>query len=294
MQSCKAGVAKMIDKTAVPEATARSRAGVDSGFKSRITRPAVDRNSRIARNVREWMTLPDGNGFEDVSSTMTAADVESRPSAWDERLATFAQVAEQSRAQLLWLARRMTRDRDEAEDIVQEALLRACKSLPRFRGESQMSTWLSVIVKNAGREWLRGRKGRVYLSLEYVCIPGDDPIAREFPDKGIDPEQRCMNKEMNDILLSEIEILNSVCKNTIKMCAIEEGSHREAANALGVSVAVVKSRMFRGKKILKRVVRMRTASETISFDKLSDCSGVPPAPPQVVCRLLPSPGAHRE
>jgi len=65
---------------------------------------------------------------------------------------------------------------------------------------------------------------------------------------------------MNDILHSEIERLNSICKSTIQMCAIEESSHREAANALGVSVAAVKSRVFHGKRLLKRAVCLRTGA----------------------------------
>ena len=103
-------------------------------------------------------------------------------SGGDDKVAAFVEVAEHSREQLLWLAQRMTRDRSEAEDIVQEALLKAFRYLPRFRGESQMRTWLGVIVKNTGLEWLRERKGRVYLSLEYACDPDDNPIFRDFPD----------------------------------------------------------------------------------------------------------------
>jgi RNA polymerase sigma-70 factor (ECF subfamily) len=258
MLSFNAGIAEMTDTAAVPAAAEHREATADSACNFQTSRPAVDRTSRITRNNREWITLPAGNGFEDISSTMPATDVESGPSAWDLRLATFVQLAEQNRAQLLWLAQRMTRDRDEAEDIVQEALLRAFRNLQRFRGESQMGTWLSVIVKNAGREWLRNRKGRVCLSLEYVRNPDDDPIARDIPDPGRNPEQCCVRKEMDDILLSEIDGLNSVCKNTIKLCAIGESSHREAAHALGVSVGAIKSRIFHGKRMLKRAVNMRT------------------------------------
>jgi DNA-directed RNA polymerase specialized sigma24 family protein len=65
---------------------------------------------------------------------------------------------------------------------------------------------------------------------------------------------------MHDILHSEIECLNSVCKSTIQMCAMEENSHREGANALGVSVAAVKSLVFHGKRLLNRAVYLRTGA----------------------------------
>jgi RNA polymerase sigma-70 factor (ECF subfamily) len=190
------------------------------------------------------ITLFAENEFEDASSTMTAKDVESVASSWKGKLVTFTQVTEQRRAQLLWLAQRITRNHDEAEDVVQEAIFRAFKRLPQFGGESQISTWLGVIVKNTGREWLRDRRGSVCLSLEYARNSDDQPILLDFPDPGRNPEQCCVRKEMDDILLSEIDGLNSVFKSTIKMCAIEEGSYREAAHALGVSIAAIKSQVF--------------------------------------------------
>lgn len=183
----------------------------------------------------------------------------------DDKVADFVQIAEHSRPQLLWLAQRITQDWTEAEDIVQEALLRAFKYLPRFRGESQMSTWLGVIVKNTGREWLRQRKGLVYISLEYTRDSDDDPILRDFPDPGRDPEQRCAQKELSDILHTEIDGLHGACKSTMKMCGLDESSQLEAANALGVSITSVKSRMFRGKRMLKRAFCRRTGGEMNSF-----------------------------
>jgi len=116
------------------------------------------------------------------------------------------------------------------------------------------------VVKNTGREWLRDRRGPVCLSLEYARNSDDQPILLDFPDPGRNPEQCCVRKEMDDILLSEIAGPNSVCKSTIMMCAIDESSYREAADALGVSVAAIKSRVFRAKQMLKRAVCVRTGA----------------------------------
>jgi RNA polymerase sigma-70 factor (ECF subfamily) len=191
---------------------------------------------------------------------MAPPDIDSEVSTWEGKLVKFTQVAEQRRAQLLWLAQCITHNPDEAEDVVQESLFRALRNLPRFRGESQIGTWLCVIVKNTGREWLRKRRGRVYFSLEYGPNPDQEPIAWEFPDPERDPEQRFVRTEMNEILHSEIERLNSLCKSTIQMCSIGESSHREAADALGVSVGAVKSRVYQGKRLLKRAVCLRTGA----------------------------------
>src|ERR1035438_7516256 len=151
MLICNAGIAEMTDKAAVPAAAEHREVAADSAYNSEIRRPAVDRTSRITRNDRKWITLSAENEFEDASSTMTAKDVESVASSWKGKLVTFTQVTEQRRAQLLWLAQRITRNHDEAEDVVQEAIFRAFKRLPQFGGESQISTWLGVIVKNTGQ-----------------------------------------------------------------------------------------------------------------------------------------------
>lgn len=255
-----AGVSDTEDTSALSLAAEQGEPEVAFACNSGINGPTVDKYSGIAEQDPAWIVLPAERGIGNISNTIAAPDVESGASTWDGKLVTFIQVAEQRRAQLLWLAQRITHDRDDAEDVVQEALFRAFKNLPQFRGESQIGTWLAVIVKNTGREWLRNQKGREFLSLEHPRSSDEDPIAREFPDPGRDPEQRFVRKEMNDILLSEIDRLNSVCKSTIQMCAIEESSHREAANALGVSVAAVKSRVFHGKRMLKRAVRSRTGA----------------------------------
>jgi RNA polymerase sigma-70 factor (ECF subfamily) len=196
---------------------------------------------------------------------MTASGTESGSAIREGKLETFMQVAEQRRAQLLWYAQRITNNREEAEDIVQEALLKGFRNLPQFRGESQMSTWLTVIVRNTAVAWLRKQKGQVYLPLEYVRNRDDEPLVLDLPDPGRNPEQCFERREMDSILLTEIDELNSVCKRAIQMCALEELSLLEVANALGVNVITIKSRIFHGKQMLKRAICLRTG-ERISME----------------------------
>ncbi len=193
----------------------------------------------------------------DMSSTMIVSGVESGSAVWEDKLKTFIQVSEQCRVQLLWQAQRITNNHDEAEDIVQESLLKALRSLVQFRGESQMCTWLCAIVRNTALEWLRMQRGRVCLPLDFVGCRDDQPVVLEIPDPGRNPEQCCEHREMENILFSEVDELNSVCKRAIQMCVLEGLSHLEAANALGVNVFTIKSRICRGKRMLKRAVCLR-------------------------------------
>ncbi len=177
--------------------------------------------------------------------------------AWDGKFVTFTEIAERRRAQLLWLAQRMTNNREEAEDILQEALLKAFKSLGQFRGESQMGTWIAVIVRNTGREWLRRQKRWTCLPLEEIHDRDEDPMELDLPDPTSDPEQCCERKELERIMFAEMNGLDSVCTTALRMCVLEELSHLEAARAMGVNVFTVKSRIFHGKRLLKRAVSRR-------------------------------------
>jgi RNA polymerase sigma-70 factor, ECF subfamily len=172
----------------------------------------------------------------------------------DEKLVRFTQTAEKHRAQLLWLAQRITPQREEAEDIVQEALLKAFRNLAQFRGDAQMSTWLRAIVQNTARDWLRNQKGRVHLPLEQTRPNEGSTILFDFPHPAESPEEGCERRELEQILRREIKKLNSVSRRALQLCILEEFSHRAAARALNISVITVKSRVYSGKQRLKRAV----------------------------------------
>lgn len=198
------------------------------------------------------------HGVALACNSETGKPVESGATTLEDTLKAFMQVVEQRRAQLLWQAQHFTNSREEAEDIVQEAVFRAFKNLPHFRDEAKMGTWLHVIVKNIGREWLRKKKGRTNLPLEYARSKDDEHIVFDLPDPGQNPEQCCERREIEGILLSAIDELNSVCKRTIKMCVLEELPHFEAANVLGKNAFTMKSQNFHGKRMLKRAISLRT------------------------------------
>jgi len=180
MLPCRAGLSDRED-TSVPFLATQPVELEDSfACNSGIDGPTADEYCGIAEQAPAWITLPAKRGIESFSKAMAPPKIESGVSTLEGKLVKFTQVAEQRRAQLLWLAQRITHDRDEAEDVVQEALLRAFKNLPQFRGESQIGTWLCVIVKNMGREWLRNQKGRQFLSMEHARNPDEKPVARSF------------------------------------------------------------------------------------------------------------------
>jgi RNA polymerase sigma-70 factor, ECF subfamily len=192
-----------------------------------------------------------------MASAMVSANLELDGTRWDSKVADFVEAAEQRRPHLVRLARRVTPCIEEAEDIVQEALLRAYRNLPRFRGEARMTTWLQAIVQNAAREWLRQKKNIVLLPIERQGDADNAPF--EFPDPGRTPEECCQRAEMRGILRKEMEKLSAGCRRAVQLCIFEEASQRDAAQEMEVSVVAVKARIFTAKRLLRESMRQQEA-----------------------------------
>ena len=175
----------------------------------------------------------------------------------ESTLHSFIQVAEQERGYLTCVAGRMTASKEEAEDIVQQALLKAFVNLSRFRGDSKMRTWLHAIVLNTGREHLRKEKRQIPLQQASKFEDGDQDILNGLPHPQMSPEQLCQRNEMAAILHSEIGLLTPACKDALELCVIHDLSHEATAKALRTKAATVKSRVHRAKAILRRAMRSR-------------------------------------
>lgn len=170
----------------------------------------------------------------------------------------LALMSEERRAQLLWDVQRVTKSSEEAEDIVQEALLRAWRNLQQFRGDAQISTWLRAIVRNTAREWLRNRGSRVNVPIGVLRSEEDEFPVLELTDTRPDPEETCARQEMERLLHAEIKALTLVSRRAIELCALEERTLLEAARTLNVNVVTIKSRLFRGRQVLHRSLCERT------------------------------------
>ena len=173
------------------------------------------------------------------------------------RIREFLETAERRRPQLLRMARRLTNSNEDAEDIVQEAFMKAYKALAKFRGESQMSSWLGAIVQNTAHEHLRSRRNRVFVSIEYLSKQDNEVVEIDLPDPGKNPEETWQSREMEDILREEVSKLGLVCRRAIEICVLDEIPSSRQPSSLSLSVATMKSRVFRGKRLLGRAVSRR-------------------------------------
>jgi RNA polymerase sigma-70 factor, ECF subfamily len=151
------------------------------------------------------------------------------------------------------VAQRITNNREDAEDVVQESFHNAFRHLNDFREKSRFSTWLTRIAMNEAFMLLRRRRGL----LEVLTDSPDDgvtPVSEAFIDRGPSPEESCGRRERAELLTEAINRLGPKIRRTIQLRHIEERSLNETARILGTSINAVKARLFHGRRKLRGAV----------------------------------------
>jgi RNA polymerase sigma-70 factor (ECF subfamily) len=143
----------------------------------------------------------------------------------------------------------------DAEDAVQDALLSAYKHLGQFRGQAQLSTWLTTIVTNAALMKLRRRDS--YLSLDEE--QGEDGLtfSERLPDSKPSPEELCSAAEARDQLVEGVRQLSPKLRRTLQLRDIDGLTTKEAALVLGVPHGTVKARLARARAKLARSAHLK-------------------------------------
>jgi len=149
------------------------------------------------------------------------------------------------------LAQNITQNREDAEDTMQEAFLKAFEHLGEFQGNSRFYTWLVRIAVNQALMKLRKRRPN-QISLDEEVDTGEETMPREVEDWGPSPEERYKQSELGEILTSVIGELDPSFRIVFQLRDIEELSTEETADALGLSVPAVKSRLLRARLKLRQ------------------------------------------
>jgi RNA polymerase sigma-70 factor, ECF subfamily len=165
--------------------------------------------------------------------------------------AAFEALCKQSANTVFHVARRMMRNTEDAEDVVQESFQQAFIHLKSFNGDSRFSTWLSRIAINAALMKLR-KKHRLWdVSLD-ESAETEEPSARiEVEDRGPSPEQLYAQQEQQRILCEAMNQLTPGMRKAIELRELDERSTEETARIMGISVSAVKARVFHGRKKLR-------------------------------------------
>ena len=163
----------------------------------------------------------------------------------------FTQLVERYERKVYRLAKNITQNDEDAEDVLQEAFLKAYSNLENFQEQSKFYTWIVRIAVNEALMKLRKRKSDRTVSLDEPQDTGEDMVQREIAVWEDDPEQRYGQEELREILGRAIDTLKPSFRTVFVLRDIEELSTEETAEALGISIPAVKSRLLRARLQLR-------------------------------------------
>ena len=150
---------------------------------------------------------------------------------------------------LFYTVRRITRNHEDAEDAVQDALLSAFLHLQCFDGRSTFSTWLTRIGINSALMILRKRRNSREVSAHRA---GVDEMLWEVPDSAPNPEIRCAERERERFLRDAITGLSPRLRRTLEFHTLQDHSLRETAAQIGISATAVKGRLYHARAALRK------------------------------------------
>lgn len=165
---------------------------------------------------------------------------------------------------VLAVAQRITKNREDAEDVMQESFQKAFLRLHEFEGRSRFSTWLTRIAINESFMSIRRRR----MGLEKKTIRpenGWNAIAETVADRAPDPEVQCWRHERAEMLRKAIARLNNTARTTILLRAFEEHTIHETARIMRTNITTVKARTFRGQRKLRSLLKPALLAELQPF-----------------------------
>jgi RNA polymerase sigma-70 factor (ECF subfamily) len=180
---------------------------------------------------------------EESDSTLVAATKNGENQA-------FEFLVKRHEARTFSVAFRITRNREDAQDVVQQSFHKAFMHLDRFQGKSSFSTWLTRIVINEGLMCLRKARARREVYLDDVKSESEDLFATEIPDRGENPAEIYEQVENERILCEAMNQLSLEFRTVVRL-QLEERTVRETAEILGLGIGTLKARLFRARQKLR-------------------------------------------
>ena len=161
----------------------------------------------------------------------------------------FEQLMAAHENRMYAVALRMCGNREDAQDCLQEAMIRVFRAISGFKGQSSFSTWVYRITMNSCLDELRRRKSRAAVSLDSMLESGFAPS-----DESDTPEESSLRSEQKRALEKAIAQLPEDMRAAIVLRDIQGCSYDEIARALDANVGTIKSRISRGREKLRAVL----------------------------------------
>ncbi len=163
----------------------------------------------------------------------------------------FAELVTHYEGRIFRMAKHITQNDEDAEDVLQDSFMKAYSGLESFQGNSKFYTWLVRIAVNEALMKLRKRKSDRTVSLDEQLDTGEDIVVREVAVWDGTPEDRYSQDEIRGILDGAIASLEPIYRVVFQLRDVDELSTEETADALGISIPAVKSRLLRARLQLR-------------------------------------------
>lgn len=203
------------------------------------------------------------NGLTDISPFLEyreASDEKLLAAARSSDERAFAELSGRYRKSIQIAASRIVRHREDAEDVVQETLLKAYIHLNHFRGTCRFSSWLTSIAINSALMLLRKRRSRSEVSCDQRGNEDRTWEIWDFPDPSPNPEQTYEKSQTLDILSRAIVGLPPAYRSVLTQFHDHEQSMQQIADTVGITVAAAKSRLRRAQLAIRSVLEMSQLS----------------------------------
>ncbi|MEA3336477.1 MAG: sigma-70 family RNA polymerase sigma factor [Chloroflexota bacterium] len=156
--------------------------------------------------------------------------------------------------QMYAVAMRIMGDPHEAEEVLQEAFISACRKADTFQGRSKLSTWLYRITTNAALMRLRKRRDNtVSLDEPHLTDEGVE-FPKQLGDWSVDPSQQALSAELREVMEEAVQQLPTSLRTTFILRDIQGLTTQETADALEISPGAVKVRLHRGRLKLRELL----------------------------------------
>ena len=172
----------------------------------------------------------------------------------DERRA-FDELVQRHHKQAYNIAYRMTGNDADAEDLTQEAFIRAFRFFGQYRRELPFENWLYKIMSNAFVDMLRRRPKAYVRSLDQPIQTEDGETMVEIADQSLTPEEAVLSKELDSRIQNALMMMPEEFRLAVIYADIEGLSYEEIADAMRCSIGTVRSRLHRGRKILREKLK---------------------------------------
>ncbi len=152
------------------------------------------------------------------------------------------------------IALRMTKNPEDAQELSQDALVRAFTAIKKFRGDSSFSTWLYRITINVCTDFLRKKNRAVVVSLEQGAAGNENDSAVQLQEKRPGPEEQTEKNQLKQLVKEAMDSLTSEHREVLILRDIMDLTYRDIAHTLNKNEGTIKSRIKRARDALKRVV----------------------------------------